>query len=275
VDEKLFSLQKSYPQANIVRDPLSDRTSGRVKELRALTGKLPENITAIVADRSFALRDGKLVQNIADTLTKNGVDVVKYGKGSSAASGTASGRVVITISGHASQPLADLVATLGKAGVLKDNIVVFMACETILTRQLQMEIVEHYGAAALLAFEGEIKVSQLQPVLLEVAQALGASKAHCSGDCPNPPDPEGKQQTHDSAPHTAAPKSGFVQLLRDSMRAQGLNGFWVVSELNVQAIPFASTVNNAADLVGVAFPPVWDKRGTTRDVELHRVRKTG
>ncbi|MGC4091071.1 MAG: hypothetical protein QM756_24990 [Polyangiaceae bacterium] len=270
VDEDLFALQKSYPRATVVRDPLSDQTVKRMAELRNLTQKQPEAITAVVADKSFSLRDGKLVQNIADELTLRGVEVLKHRRGSPAASSDPEKRrLVITISGHTSQPLSELVASLGHSGLLKDNIVVFMACESKLTRELQTEIIEKHGAAGLLAFQGEIKVSQLQPILLDVAKQFEASK---SKDCLDALEPVGNT-AHEGSPPTPDINSGFIQRLRDAMRLQGLNGFWVVS--TSEKPTNESAFDSARDILSVALPPVGNERRPLSHVEFHRVAECG
>jgi hypothetical protein len=270
VDENLFALQKSYPKVTVVRDPLSDQTVKRIAELRNLAQKQPAAITAVVADKSFNLRDGKLVQNIADELTLRGVEVIRHHKGSPAASsGPEKRRLVITISGHTSQPLAELVASLGQSGLLKDNIVIFMACESKLTRELQTEIIEKHGAAGLLAFQGEIKVSQLQPILLDVAKQFEAAKTK---ECLDALEPVGNT-AHEGSPPIPDPNSNFIQRLRDAMRLQGLNGFWVVS--TAEKPTHESTFDSARNMLNVAFPPIGNERRALSHVEFHRVAECG
>jgi hypothetical protein len=129
LDEKLFALQLSYPDTIIVRDPLTADTSARVAKLQELSARWPRKMSAIVADKSFNVRDGKLLQNIASELRSDGVDVTTFTRDAVPLIDKQGG-VVIAISGHTSTELAVFVRSLGNRSFLKDNIVIFMSCES-------------------------------------------------------------------------------------------------------------------------------------------------
>jgi len=94
------------------------------------------------------------------------------------------------------------VSKLGDLKVFKDNFVIFLSCETPLTRTLVTKIVSKYGAKAVFSPEGTIKASDVQQFL------------------------------EDLAPHLANPgQSRFRDIIFETARRHSLNGTWTVCDV--------------------------------------------
>jgi hypothetical protein len=199
-DDVAFALSKAYPEAQIVRDPFSDKTKDQVKRLRELGVSASAKTVAVVAEDSFGVTDHKLIQNLEDELRAKDIDVVPVSKASVQWT-QSSGKLVLVITGHIDAKLVGFVRALGKAGVFQDNYVVFNSCRAKLSRQLATEMTTQYNANAVFVYDSLITTDALEPVL----KALPATVEEKS-DRP------------------------FWQLWRETVREHKLNGVWTVCE---------------------------------------------
>jgi hypothetical protein len=199
-DDVAFALSKAYPEAQIVRDPFSDKTKDQVKRLRELGVSASAKTVAVVAEDSFGVTDHKLVQNLEDELRARDIDVVPVSKASIQWT-QSGGKLVLVITGHIDAKLAGFVRALGKAGVFQDNYVVFNSCRAKLSRQLATEMTTQYNANAVFVYDSLVTTDALEPVL----KALPATVEEKS-DRP------------------------FWQVWRETVREHKLNGVWTVCE---------------------------------------------
>lgn len=199
-DDVAFALSKAYPDAQIVRDPFSDKTKEQVKRLRELGVSASAKTIAVVAEDSFAVKDYKLVQNLEEELRAKSIDVVPVSKASLQWT-QSGGKLVLVITGHIDAQLAGFVRVLGKAGVFQDNYVVFNSCRAKLSRQLATEMTTKYNANAVFVYDSLVTPDALEPVL----KGLPASVEEKS-DRP------------------------FWQVWRETVREHKLNGVWTVCE---------------------------------------------
>jgi len=197
-DDVAYAIQRSYPQSTVILDPLSDKTKEQIANLRGLGVNKSARVTAIVAEKTFSVKDFKLVQNIEQQLESNGVTVLRIGSGQIHWTAE-SGQVVLVITGHIDSQLAAFVRLLGDAGVLKDNYVVFNSCRAKLSRQLATEMTTHYGATAVFSYDSQITPERLEPVLLKAP-----ARVEEKSDVP------------------------FIQWWRKSIEEQKLSGVWNV-----------------------------------------------
>lgn len=229
-DASIYALQKSYPEILFVRDPPGEETNKRVADLAALEQRIPESVVAVIADKSFKVRDGKLIQNIQTTLQEQGVSVQTFG-GAKPKVDAAGGSIVIAISGHIDEQLVAFVRSLGHSGALRGNFVLLTSCEAKASRDLQAEIVQQFGATASFAYQGILHASDLDPFLVDLATTL-------------------KKERSAVQPRRAAPTShfahrGFTKILRDTLRAHGLNGVWVATRVNYRSLVPTETRSSA------------------------------
>jgi hypothetical protein len=208
-DAFAFSIQRAYPELRVYRDPLTDKTGDRARGLnaRALAG--PDDVVAVIADKSFkGVEDGKVIANLASEggeFEKAGIKVIKFnGDPADPAWAGGKGKTVFVITGHSNEELATYVRALGKARYLDGNYVVFNSCETPLTRALSFEITGEYKAAAVFCYEGKILAK-------DVKKALGAFAA-------------GVKDALD-----AGKKVSLPDFLRKVIRDSALNGVWQIS----------------------------------------------
>lgn len=200
----VHALQKSYPDALFIKDPYSAETKQHYQAITTL--KTGSGVVAVVAEDSFAVKDYKLIQNIEDDLRTRGIDVVSFKNGSIQWK-ESGGKLVLVITGHIDEHLAEFVHALGRAGVLKDNFVLFNACRAPLSSEMAGYITSRYGASAVYTFDSVIKPEDLEPVLRDLPT-----------------------QNDDSKP--------FIELWRDDVRRHKLNGSWTIcwrSSLEEQA----------------------------------------
>jgi len=204
-DELVYSLQRSYPSSPIYRDPLSDETEGRVKELRNFVSTGPSQVTAIVADESFRPRvdDFNIVKDVENTLKSAGIQVEHYKDGEPFRWNNGRGRGLIVITAHSTDSLATFVRKLGESGAFEGNFVLFNSCGTDLTRSLISEINSRYKAVATFNHEGIIPANNMRSFLNSFSQILS----------------NGNGKT-------------FGELLMDSLHMNQLNGVWTVSQLD-------------------------------------------
>ena len=169
-DSFTFALQRAYPKAKMLRDPLSAQTALLTEKVATFSVSRPTDLMVIVPDPKLGVPQGKIIANIAADLkaAKVGVSVIS---GSEKYSGK-SGKAVFVITGHSSEELAGFVRQLGDGGFLKNNYVIFNSCETDLTRELLTEINGRYGAIGTYAFEGKIMAASVQEYLLDLVKEL-------------------------------------------------------------------------------------------------------
>ena len=196
-DEVAFSMQKSYPEVEVVRDPLSERTSQQIRELSGLKVTSAASILAVVAPESFAVKDYKLVQNLETELRAEGVEVVEFTNGQIQWT-KVEGKVVLVITGHIDSALAAFVRALGAADVFRDNYVIFNSCRAELSRLLATEMTTEFGAAAVYSYDSLIRPEELEPLILNLRDV-----------------PE---------------NSTFADGWRKKVKKAGLNGIWTVCE---------------------------------------------
>jgi len=199
-DDMAFALSKAYPEAQIVRDPFSDKTKEQVKKLRELGVSGSAKTIAVVAEDSFGVKDYKLVQNLEEELRAKNIDVVPVSKASVQWT-QAGGKLVLVITGHIDTKLAGFVRALGKAGVFQDNYVVFNSCRAKLSRQLATEMTTEYNANAVFVYDSLITPEALEPILTGL--------------------PASVEQNSDRP---------FWQVWRETVRQHKLNGIWTVCE---------------------------------------------
>src|SRR3954452_4341180 len=82
-DEFTFALQKAYPQVPVYRDPLSPKTNYLVTSLNRFVVSGPGDVTAVVAEQSFASRpkDYNLIQDMEHELEAAHIKVVRFRPG--------------------------------------------------------------------------------------------------------------------------------------------------------------------------------------------------
>jgi hypothetical protein len=193
-------LARAY-ETPVLRDPWSAETAKRIAAWRAFDKSAVHEATAVIAPAGV-LVDHKIIQNIEDDLTTNGVHVIEFDPKRPFTWTERSGRAVIVITGHADKALADFVRSLGDANVFRGNVVLDNSCGTPLTRQLIAEITGKFGATTAFGFDGKILAQDVQPFLHGIAPLFKGG---------------------------SATGSGFFDEVRRQMRAKNLSGNWVVS----------------------------------------------
>lgn len=168
-DDVAFSIQKSYPEVGIVRDPLSEHTSTQVRELSGMTLASPASVIAVVAPDSFEVKDYKLVQNLEDDLRAKGIEVVEFAKGQIQWT-QVQGKTVLVVTGHIDSKLAAFVRALGEANVFRDNYIIFNSCRAELNRVLATEMTTKFGAAAVYSYDSAIRPEELEPLLMHIPE---------------------------------------------------------------------------------------------------------
>lgn len=202
-DALTFAIRRSYPEVNIFRDPLSDETNQRVKNLVAFSKTPAHDVTAIVADSSFKPKvdDFNIIKSVEASLTDAGVNVVTYKDATSLATTNASGgNGLIVITAHSNDALARFVEQLGSHGVFEGKYVLFNTCGTPLTRSLADRINTQYKAIATFAYQGRVPVKNMKAALNSLANSLKSG-------------------------------SSFNDAVTNSLKEGELNGVWHVSEL--------------------------------------------
>lgn len=205
-DNFAFAIQRAYPEIRVYRDPLTDKTDERAKELTACTLPGPTGVAAVVADESFEVVDGNVIADLTGqgmAFDKAGIKVIKFnGERGDPAWNGGKRRVVIVITGHSNEKLARYVRALGEAGYLDGNDVIFNSCAKPLTRELSFEITERYKARAVFCYQGNI-------LARDVKKAMGAFAAKLK----------------------AAVEAGerLPDFLRKIIRDSALNGVWQIS----------------------------------------------
>ncbi len=196
-DSFAFALQRAYPKAKLLRDPLSEKTSAQTGKVVNFSVTNPSDILVVVPDPKLNVPQAKTIGNIAADLKSAGVNVTVFA-GTEKYSGP-SGKAVFVITGHSSEELAEFVRQLGEGGFLKDNYVVFNSCETEMTRQLIAEINGRFGAVGTYAFEGKILAASVQDYLLSLVKGL-----------------------------TGKPGQNLIEILNRAVRDQKLNGVFTI-----------------------------------------------
>ncbi len=175
-DAFMFALQRAYPQAKLIRDPLSAQTPILTQKIAAFAVSKPSDLLVVVPDPKLDVPQAKTIANIAADLKAAKVQVSVI-SGHEKYTGKRD-RAVFVITGHSSDQLAVFVRQLGDGGFLKNNYVIFNSCETDLTRELLAEINSRYGAIGTYTFEGKIMAASVQDYLLDLVHGLKGGKKH-------------------------------------------------------------------------------------------------
>jgi hypothetical protein len=170
----------------------------QIAKLRELGISEGAKVTALVAEKTFAVKDFKLVQNIEEQLIQNGIEVVRVGRGQIHWTAD-NGRIVLVVTGHIDSQLASFVRALGDAGVLGGNYVIFNSCRATLSRQLATEMTTRYRAIAVFTYDSKITPEQLEPTLIKTPARIEEES-----------------------------KTPFLQFWRKAIREQKLSGVWTV-----------------------------------------------
>jgi hypothetical protein len=170
-DRLAFAVQRSYREARVFKDDLSDLTESRARAVNDFVIANASDVVVLKAAESFKVDDGNIINDVAEELTRSGIQVEELKtEGVTATSERA--RLVIVISGHINADLAAFVRRAGEAGYFKNNIVAFNSCASELTSQLVHEINTRYGAVATYRYEGKIPAAKVQEILLELNDAI-------------------------------------------------------------------------------------------------------
>jgi len=170
-DELAFSLQKSYPDRKIFRDPFSAQTSALVSSLASFTVPGPQHLVTVIADDSFEVTDWKIIQNIEPDLAKLGYgNVLHVSKGNVRPWTGGAGKGVIVITGHIDAKLAEFVRTLGQAGYFKGNYVLLNTCNDVPTRALVASISADHGALGTFCYDSKIKAGDVEGFVYTAAR---------------------------------------------------------------------------------------------------------
>jgi hypothetical protein len=195
-DDLAFALQKSYPDSKVIRDPLSPETKVQVAKLQVYKATSPSSVVALVAESSFGVKDYRVVQNLEDELRAKGISVIPVSSGV-VQQMKINNKIVLIVTGHIDAQLAKFVKTLGQAGVLQDNFILFNSCRAPLTRELATDMTTKYGAVAVFSYESLIKDVDLELLLRDF--------------------PEGNDRP-------------FIDLWREQIKKHKMNGLWTVCE---------------------------------------------
>ena len=206
-DDFTFALRKSYPDVNIYRDPLSEQTNQRVKDLVEFAKTPARDVTAIVDDDSFKakVQDFDLVKSVKANLQAAGVEVITYHAGGTLPNAAAKGKGLIVITAHSNDALASFVDRLGSQGVFEGNYVLFNSCGTSLTRILADKINTQYKAEATFTYRGSVPVQSMKTALNSLAESLKTG-------------------------------SSFNDAVTKALQESDLNGVWHVSEMDPDVI---------------------------------------
>lgn len=193
-DSVAFGLQRSFPERQIYRDSLSDRTASIVGNLSAHAVGSASDYVAIIADDSFKVTDYKIVQNVRRSLTDAGIAIQKGLKGNN------EGKNVILITAHSDKQFEDFVNALGGADSFRGSYVIINSCETSVTRRIAERITGQFGAKAAFVYEGAIPAEKVSDVIEAMAKTV-------------------KEKSKDK----------LIDFLRSLTAGQGLTGIWSVS----------------------------------------------
>ena len=196
-DAFTFNLQKSYPNFRVYRDPLSKQTGKRVAQLNQFRVQGIRDMVVVIPQAQFKVPLMETIADIKDDLNQLGVKWVPFGGKKPWTGGQ--GKAVVVVTGHTSEELANFARSMGEAGYLTGNYVVFNSCESPLTRRLLTEITTRYGAIASFCHEGAIPADKVQDFVIGLAKKVK----------------EGGNRR-------------FVDLLMESARESKLSGIWTI-----------------------------------------------
>jgi hypothetical protein len=189
--------------AKVYRDVFTAQTPDKVAQLNARTVGSPSDYVAIVADKSFKVKDFGIVQDLESSLRDAGVAVHRFRRGEAKAFNVGVNKNVLIITANSDKQLKAFIDELGRAGVLRDNYIILVACEAPATMDVLERINQLHGAKATYTYEGKIDY----PNAMEFVERL--SKELISID----------------------PASAFTDEIRRFTIDSKLNGMWVVSEV--------------------------------------------
>lgn len=170
-DRLAFSIQRSYSEAHVFKDDLSDLTQSRAHAVNNFVITDASDVIVLKAAGSFGVDDANIVNDVADELAKSGITVTEVSR-DAAVTAPDRPRLVIVISGHIDENLAAFVRYAGEAGYFRNNIVAFNSCASNLTSQLVHEMNTRYGAVATYRYESKIPAVKVQEILMRLNEEI-------------------------------------------------------------------------------------------------------
>jgi len=207
-EQLVLSLQKSYPEVKIYRDPYSDRTEKAAKDLTAATLRSPEELLVVIAGDSFGVTDWKIIQNMQEALVGGGlkggnIRVVEQATIKQNAGLAEGKKAIVVITGHMDAKLRQFVKALGEAGYFKDKFVILNACNEGATVDVASEICREYGAVGTFYYDGKISAFSVDSLMENLVKNLKAGA-----------------------------NTNLVDMLRRTVQSVKLNGAWTISMLD-------------------------------------------
>ena len=169
-DRLAFAIQRSYPEAHVFKDDLSAETENRVRAVTGFVIDDPGKVLVLKAESSFGVTDAQIVNDIASELADAGIQVEEFAEDAKAKTGER--RLVVVISGHIDEKLAEFVRRVGSAGYFQGNVIVFNSCASDLNSQLVHEMNTRYGAVATYRYEGKIPAVEIQEILMKLKDTI-------------------------------------------------------------------------------------------------------
>lgn len=171
--EVSFALQKSFPNSRILRDRYTKRTRTNVQHLGQEKLGAGKHYLALVAKKSFDVKEQNAINDISEDLEDAGVRVVDVDLGEAIPEDPRDKVIVIT--GHSDEKLSEYIDYLGNNGVFKNKIVMLNSCNKELTPAMVERITGAYGAKGVLMHEGLVHTGKLSNFYRDFSAAFASS----------------------------------------------------------------------------------------------------
>jgi hypothetical protein len=213
-DTIAFAIQKAYPKNRVYRDPYSERTAQNTRRLNDFSVSSTADFVTLVAGHSFAVRDWKIVKNIAPDLRARGFHDIRVLEAGNVPVWTdGGGKTVSVITGHIDAKLIGFVEELGRAGYFRNNLVLLNTCRDTPTRDLLTRINSEFGAAAVFSYDGKLGAAAVENFLVDLADSIRSK-----------------------------PTARLVDMIRVKMHRHGLNGTWIICHGSRSERPVADVI---------------------------------
>jgi hypothetical protein len=150
-DDFAFKLAGSYRDLPIFRDYFTLDTIPRSSVLISRQFGSPKNYAVLTSSKDRKIKDWGIIANLQKSyIDRYGIPVYTYNGINADELSQQLGnkdKNIILVTAHASPELQKMIYELGKAGVFKNNIVIFMSCRQQVTRDLS-EFMGGQGATA-------------------------------------------------------------------------------------------------------------------------------
>lgn len=175
VDPQRFAtfLRLRYPERRVFLDDTTGVSRKNFKKLSNITITRPDQIVSVLVENFSGVESVKHGLKLLDEAgVKPLPDSESLGIEPTLNPDEESGRNVLLITGHNDQELTAYLRHIGRLGVLRERVILLVTCFADANADIYQELVQRYGAIAVLHHGDPISPFVLEPVLAELAQML-------------------------------------------------------------------------------------------------------